>query len=54
MTSLLNRLGLNERLYTGEEAVDGDLDICDYEQVQQNLTAFRTDSFNYLKKSIGL
>lgn len=54
LTSLLNRLGLNERLYTGEEAVDGDLDICDYEQVQQNLTAFRTDSFNYLKKSIGL
>lgn len=54
LTSLLNRLGLNERLYTGEESVDGHLDICDYEQVQQNLTAFRADSFNYLKKSIGL
>lgn len=54
LTSLLNRLGLNERLFTGEESVDGNLNVCNYEQVQQNLKAFRADSFNYLKKSIGL
>ena len=54
LTSLLNRLGLNERLYTGEESVDGSLDGCNYEKVQQNLKAFRADSFSYLKKSIGL
>lgn len=54
LTSLLNRLGLNERLFTGEESVDDSLDVCNYEQVHQSLKAFRADSFEYLRKSIGI
>ena len=54
LTSLLNRLGLNERLYTGEESVDSNLDVSNYDQVQRNLQAFRADSFEYLRKSIGI
>lgn len=54
LLSLLNRLGLNDRLYTGEESVDGNLNVCNYERVQQDLKAFQIDSFNYIKNSIGM
>ncbi|SEM53948.1 Polysaccharide pyruvyl transferase [Prevotella sp. ne3005] len=52
LTSLLNNLGLNERLFTGFENVDNNLDVKNYPLVQENLRLFRDESIRYLMKSI--
>lgn len=52
LISLLNKLGLNDRLYDGSEKVDGDLTICNYDQIQNDLKIFREESINYFISSI--
>lgn len=52
LTSLLNRLGLNDRLFTGHESVEKDFTIHNYDEIQKNLNAFRKESTQYLKNSI--
>lgn len=54
LTSLLSKFNLMERLFTGEEAVEGDLTINNYEMVQNNLSIFRHQSMEYLRTSIGM
>ena len=52
LTSLLNRLGLNNRLFSGDESVEEDLTIHDYDKIQETLKSFRVESCNYLRNSI--
>lgn len=54
LTSLLSKFNLMERLFNGEESVEGDLTIKNYEIVQNNLANFRHQSMEYLKTSIGM
>lgn len=54
LESLLNRLNLSERLYSGKEDISDITGVNNYQQVQQLLGDFRQKSFKYLKESIGL
>ena len=54
LTSLLNRLNLNERLFSGSESLTDDMGVKDYHEVQNLLCDFRQESIKYLKESIGL
>ena len=53
LTSLLNNLGLNNRLFTGYENIEENLEVSNYSIVQENLRKFREDSINYLITSIN-
>lgn len=54
LVSLLNRLGLNDRLFVGNENLEVNLTVKNYPSVQKHLKQFRMDSIDYLKKSIGI
>lgn len=52
LTSLLNKLDLNDRLFTGFESVEENLEVKNYSFVQEKLRLFREDSICYLMKSL--
>lgn len=54
LTSLLNRLNLENRLIVGNEPMDDILHIKNYEDIQKQLSEFRSFSFHYLKNSLEL
>lgn len=53
LTSLLNTLGLNNRLFTGYESIEENLEVKNYSVIQENLRKFREDSIKYLITSIN-
>lgn len=53
LTSLLNTFGLNNRLFTGYESIEENLEVKNYSVIQENLKKFREDSINYLITSIN-
>ncbi len=50
--SLLNRLNLKDRLFTAEGNIDQDLEIHDYDKIQNELSAFIKSSIEYLVNAI--
>lgn len=52
LTSLLNKLELNDRLFSGYEKIEDIQAIHDYQKVQETLKEFRSESINYLMSSI--
>lgn len=52
LLSLLGKLDLKDRLFTGYENVEENLNVQNYQQVQKTLSAFREESINYLISSI--
>ena len=54
LTSLLERIDLMDRMFTGNESLDNSLCINNYQIVQENLSAFKEQSFHYLKNALGI
>ena len=54
LISLLSKFNLMGRLFSGQETIDGDMTINNYDQVQEILKNFRYQSMEYLRTSIGL
>lgn len=52
LTSLLNNFGLNDRLFTGFESVEENMEVKNYFIVQEKLRLFREKSIRYLMTSI--
>jgi hypothetical protein len=42
------------RLYEGNESVDIDIDINNWDCIQQKVTEFRKNSLHYLKNALGI
>ena len=52
LESLLNRLNLTDRLFTGQEKLDNRIYIKDYESIQKRVEEFRQTSKDYIMKSL--
>lgn len=52
--SLLKTVDLMNRLYEGNESVDIDIDINNWDCIQQKVTEFRKNSLHYLKNALGI
>lgn len=50
--SLLNRLGLEKRLFTAGEDINSDFHICNYDEIQKGVNSFRAESIKYLTNAL--
>lgn len=50
--SLLDRVGLSDRLFTAEEDVNADYHIAHYDEIQEGINKFRAESLVYLTNSL--